>query len=217
MKYLIALLMTCGVAMAGDLGVLYNQAYRGTHGVAVSNLAAAALPKTFTNAAAVTTMKITGGTPAVGDIFVVTNASGAGTLQRGRTSFRATLPTKKAMSAFVVTDIGFGTVITNNGLTFDGTNLTLPAGRWMIGGSGAFANSAKHMQVLVKKNAAIIMYGTWVPGTSSQGYYTPVSVVCIDTSDGDDIYNISYRSSPTITTNANAAGMSFFWAEFLGE
>ena len=42
MRYLIAFLMTCGVAMAGDLGVLYNQAYRGTHGVAVSNLAAAA-------------------------------------------------------------------------------------------------------------------------------------------------------------------------------
>ena len=66
----------------GDIyGTSDSTAARGDWFAVVSNTATAALPKTFTNAAAVTTMKITGGTPAVGDIFVVTNANGSGTLQ----------------------------------------------------------------------------------------------------------------------------------------
>lgn len=88
-------------------GTTDTTAYRGDHGAAVSNTAAAALPKTFTNAAAVTTLKITGGTPAVGDMFIVTNASGAGTL----TSVRNKLVTVNSQTTntanMVITGVGF--------------------------------------------------------------------------------------------------------------
>jgi len=95
MRLTIAIIMLAGAVMAGDLGTTDTTAYRGDWGLYASNtaysastnaeaarvLGTAALPKTFTNAAAVTKLRITGGSPAVGAVFVVTNANGSGTLQ----------------------------------------------------------------------------------------------------------------------------------------
>lgn len=96
-------------AYPGDVGHSVSgradQAY--TASTQAQAAAAAALPKTFTNAAEVTTLKITGGTPAVGQLWVVTNANGSGTLALPKTKMVYSYHQSTNTANLVITGVGF--------------------------------------------------------------------------------------------------------------
>ena len=126
MKYLVTFFMMCSAAMASDLGTGANQAYPGDAGASVSNTAAAALPKTFTNAAAVTTMKITGGTPAVGAVWTCTNVNGSGELIHASTKMVLVTSQTTNTSTLTVTGAGF----TPRGCSIDAVVRQIDVASW---------------------------------------------------------------------------------------
>lgn len=170
----------------------------------------------------IASLQITGGTCNTGYIYAATNNLGQGTWRRGRTSFFATAPAERTITSGGISNIVYATVVTNDALTYDTATgeVTLPIGRWVIGATIAhknFTDAGSFVQPIIEKNGSTVAYGQWINGNVS-GYYLPVSIFTVISSDGDDTVNVAARAAGNYgATNLTDTTINQFWIEFQGE
>ena len=152
------LLLFCGLLIAAgvnadDLGTGANQAYRGDWGAAVSNTANLALPKSTTNALAVTALQVTGGATK-GGVWLCTNTAIGQGKWSGPCAFKYKVSTATNFNNNVEATVVFQTKIYDFGNNFDGTNFTAP-----VNGEYLF-------------NVSLYMYPVFLGQVAHMGFYT---------------------------------------------
>jgi hypothetical protein len=167
-------------------------------------------------------LRLSGGSPDVRYRLQATNNLGQTKWSRGRTSFFATAPAERIITAGNTSNMVYATIVTNDGLTYDtGTGeVTLPIGHWIVGAVVAhktYTDVNSGIQAIIEKNNSAYVYSAWVIG-NSLGYYLPAAIDTSIYSDGDDKVNAAARGGGTYgATNYSDSTINQFWIEYQGE
>jgi hypothetical protein len=189
------------------IGTTPGTAYDAGSGVAVSNLAAGALPALSTNALAVAALQVTGGSPTNGAVLVATNGAGQGKWMVYPKIFaRKTTTVNSGLSTFLT----FDTVDQQIGGVWDGTNWTPGVVGWMTinvaykWGAAAYDSLSR---LSLYKNSVMMGWGIQHPINQTGGSFG--QTWCINNDNVTNKWTV-FLDTPVANTNSTDAYTCFF-------